>query len=165
MGDAMGWQKLKHIKYLANLINDIIVHNETSSKFSSLTAHLWPSILKKSPSMAIRYKVSADYTVIDRAPLTLAAGDTVKVGRTDADWPGWVWVTAADGRGSYVPVDILDLHADPTARVLQPFAAHDLSVKARELVHSLRHVKGWHWCQNSQGMEGWLPAYLLQEAD
>ncbi|MBL9116572.1 MAG: hypothetical protein JNJ83_16315 [Verrucomicrobiaceae bacterium] len=105
--------------------------------------------------------VTADYTVIDRAPLELVAGQRVRTGRTDIDWPGWVWVTADDGRGSYVPEDILEATKDGIATVSQAFAAHDLSVKARDEVESIRHVKGWHWCRNAMGQEGWLPAYLL----
>lgn len=106
---------------------------------------------------------NADYQVIDRAPLVLAVGDRVRVGRNDSDWPGWIWVTAIDGRGSYVPEEILALHGDGTAAVKLPFHARDLSVVKDEPVVSVREVKGWHWCRNEDGEEGWLPAYLLRE--
>ena len=107
------------------------------------------------------FSVTSDYTVIDRAPLELTSGQKVKTGRTDVDWPGWVWVTADDGRGSYVPEDILSEMKDGIATVIHAFAAHDLSVRAKDQVESIRHVRGWHWCRNSGGQEGWLPAYLL----
>jgi len=111
--------------------------------------------------MSHTLRASADYAVIDRAPLALRIGQDVRVGRKDVDWPGWVWVTTEDGRGSYVPEDILiPVNAD-TARVQQAFQAHDLSVKKSDQVTSLREVKGWHWCQDAAGNEGWLPAYLL----
>ena len=106
---------------------------------------------------------NADYEVIDRSPLVLAVGDQVRLGNQDADWPGWVWVTAISGRGSYVPDDILNQSADGTARVEQAFHSRDLTVTKDERVNSLREVKGWHWCQNETGGEGWLPAYLLRE--
>jgi hypothetical protein len=110
------------------------------------------------------YLATADYEVIDRAPLTLEAGDVVRHGQADTDWPGWVWVTAITGRGSYVPEDLLCLLTDGTARVTQPFHARDLTVKKGDSIESLREVKGWHWCRNPQGAEGWLPAYLLRPA-
>ena len=113
-----------------------------------------------SPSL----RASADYAVIDRAPLTLRVGQEVRVGRKDMDWPGWVWVTSDDGRGSYVPEDILIPEGTEGARVQQAFQAHDLSVKKNEVVTSLREVKGWHWCRDDKGNEGWLPAYLLTAA-
>ena len=111
--------------------------------------------------MPAAHTANADYEVIDRSPLLLETGERVRVGKRDADWPGWVWVTAISGRGSYVPEDHLDLADDGTARVLHRFHARDLSVVKGERVESLREVKGWHWCRNEDGEEGWLPAYLL----
>ena len=111
------------------------------------------------------FRANADYTVIDRAPLTLTSGQKVRVGRRDADWPGWVWVTADDGRGSYVPEEVLDATGKDSAQVVQAFQAHDLSVKKNEAITSLREVKGWHWCRNQGGQEGWLPEYLLMAGD
>ncbi len=106
---------------------------------------------------------TSDYEVIDRSPLVLAPGDSVRLGKRDADWPGWIWVTAINGRGSHAPEDILTASDDGTAKVTQPFQARDLSVVSGESVTSLREVKGWHWCRNEKGEEGWLPAYLLRE--
>ncbi|MDB6073266.1 MAG: hypothetical protein JWO89_906 [Verrucomicrobiaceae bacterium] len=116
---------------------------------------------RQSPVMSNTFRANADYTVIDRAPLSLRKGQIVKPGRRDADWPGWVWVTSDDGRGSYVPEEILDASGDDLATVVQAFEAHDLSVKKHEAVTSLREVRGWHWCRNGAGTEGWLPSYLL----
>ena len=115
--------------------------------------------------MTNTFRANADYTVIDRAPLTLTAGQTVRLGRRDADWPGWVWATSEDGRGSYVPEEVVDATESENAVVLQAFQAQDLSVKKHDLVSSLREVKGWHWCRNAGGQEGWLPAYLLARSD
>ena len=105
---------------------------------------------------------TSDYHVIDRAPLVLHIGDQVRLGPLDPDWPGWIWVTADNGRGSYVPEEILDPQTDGSARVLHAFHARDLSVSKGDEVDSLREVKGWHWCRDNQGAEGWLPAYLLK---
>jgi hypothetical protein len=112
-----------------------------------------------------RFFATADYEVIDRAPLTLAAADRVRVGQADTDWPGWIWVTAISGRGSYVPEDHLQVQPDGTALVITPFHARDLTVRKGDPVDSLREVKGWHWCRHTNGTEGWLPAYLLRTAD
>lgn len=110
-----------------------------------------------------QFTTTAEYRVLDRAPLQLSAGDSVRLGLPDVDWPGWTWVTAINGRGSYVPEDLLEARADGTALVLKDFHARDLSVSRHERVTSLREVKGWHWCRNGRGEEGWLPAYLLKE--
>ncbi|MEQ1842087.1 MAG: hypothetical protein ABL994_16905, partial [Verrucomicrobiales bacterium] len=104
------------------------------------------------------FRATADYQVTDRNPLVLEEGDFVRMGRPDPGWPGWVWVSAIDGRGSHVPEDILVPFEDGTARVDRSFHARDLSVVREETVESLREVKGWHWCRNDRGDEGWLPA-------
>lgn len=117
-----------------------------------------------SPTMSKTYQASSDYTVIDRAPLSLRVGQIVRLGKKDADWPGWIWATTEDGRGSYVPEDILVPADAGHARVQQAFQAHDLSVKKGDSITSLKEVKGWHWCKDFAGREGWLPAYLLTVA-
>jgi len=108
---------------------------------------------------------TADYEVIDRAPLALECGDKVRLGNPDADWPGWVWVTTIDGRGSYVPEDHLQTESDGIASVTTAFHARDLSVRRGDRVTSLREVKGWHWCRKDDHSEGWLPSYLLRPAE
>lgn len=110
------------------------------------------------------YTANTNYTVVDRSPLHLRAGDTVTAGPNDKSWPGWIWVNTADGRGSYVPEDILEITGS-TACVRTPFSARDLSVKSGERVAALREVSGWLWCRNAAGEEGWLPEFVLREAD
>ena len=113
-----------------------------------------------SPSRS--FIATSEYRVIDRAPLLLVEGDCVRVGAPDPDWPGWTWVTAITGRGSYVPDSHIELRGDGTAVVLKDFHARDLSVVKNEKINSLREVQGWHWCRNANDEEGWLPAYLLK---
>jgi hypothetical protein len=107
-------------------------------------------------------QATSDYHVTDRNPLVLEEGDVVRLGSPDPGWPGWVWVSTIDGRGSHVPDDHLRPQGNGTAEVLRPFHARDLSVVRNEAVESLREVRGWHWCRNERGEEGWLPAYLLR---
>jgi hypothetical protein len=94
--------------------------------------------------MSQQYIANSDYEVVDRCPLELSPNDTVNLGPKDAAWPGWVWVNAADGRGSFVPESHLEIHV------------------ASETVTALREVNGWLWCQNAAGQEGWLPTFVLK---
>lgn len=108
------------------------------------------------------YTANTNFTVLDRSPLSISAGDTVSVGPRDKSWEGWIWVSTADGRGSYVPEDILEIDGT-SANVKAAFSARDLSVKKGEAVTALREVKGWLWCRKSDGEEGWLPEFVLRE--
>ena len=107
------------------------------------------------------FTANTNYTVVDRCPLSIQAGDTVAVGVRDKSWPGWIWVSTKDGRGSYVPEDILKITGD-SARVLIAFNSRDLSVIRGESISSLREVKGWLWCRNTANKEGWLPEFVLR---
>jgi uncharacterized protein YgiM (DUF1202 family) len=106
-------------------------------------------------------KANADYTVVDRTPLHLSAGELVTLGVEDKAWAGWVWVTTAEGRGTYVPASCLQPLHPPQARVLEAFEAVDLSVKKGQPVTVLQEVSGWFWCRNEGGQEGWVPDYVL----
>ncbi len=110
-----------------------------------------------------RYTANTNYTVVDRSPLHIQEGDSVTVGPRDKSWPGWIWVSTTEGRGSYVPEDLLEIDGT-NARVRQAFSARDLSVKSGEEVTALREVNGWLWCQNAVGEEGWLPEFVLRAA-
>ena len=114
------------------------------------------------PEMKI-YTANTNYTVVDRSPLALAAGDVVSTGPRDKSWPGWIWVSTIDGRGSYVPEDILEIEG-VTAIVRTAFSTRDLSVKQGEPITALREVSGWLWCRNAAGDEGWLPEFVLVAA-
>lgn len=113
----------------------------------------------------MKLTANSDYEVIDRNPLSLQAGQRVKVGRRDDGWDGWVWVSTEEGQGSYVPEELLGNPAASVGdmvEVVGKFIAKDLSVKKEEEVEILDEVKGWLWCRNREGAEGWLPAYLLR---
>lgn len=109
-------------------------------------------------------KANADYTVVDRTPLHLEAGEIVTLGREDKAWTGWVWVTTSENRGTYAPVTFLERTNPGQAMVRQAFEAVDLSVKKGEPLSLLREVSGWFWCRNEGGQEGWVPDYVLSQA-
>jgi hypothetical protein len=110
------------------------------------------------------FTANTNYTVVDRSPLHIQAGDTVTVGPRDKSWPGWIWVSTQDGRGSYVPEDILEMDGT-RASIRTAFSARDLSVKSGEAVTALREISGWLWCRNASGEEGWLPEFVLRPVD
>jgi hypothetical protein len=114
------------------------------------------------PHPSFTHRANSDYTVVDRNPLQLNPGDSVRLGPTDASWPGWVWVSVVDGRGTFVPEDHLSTATEGHASVAKAFNARDLSVKRHEAIIALREVKGWLWCRNEAGEEGWLPAFVLE---
>jgi uncharacterized protein YgiM (DUF1202 family) len=89
-------------------------------------------------------------------PLRAAAGDKVSVGREDADFPGWKWCTAEDGRQGWVPVELLS-GVGAEANLLEDYSARELAVKVGEVVtvEDARHA--WLLVRNAGGERGWIP--------
>lgn len=120
--------------------------------------------MSQTPDFKQQERISnADYTVVDRSPVCLKAGETVELGGEDKAWAGWVWAANAEGRGTYVPVSSLERLEEGRARVTEEFQAVDLCVKKGEKVTALREVCGWFWCRNAAGQEGWVPDYVLAD--
>ena len=110
------------------------------------------------------FTANSNYTIIDREPLVLVAGEAVKPGPSDRVWPGWLFVTNAAGCSTYVPDATVAMAADGTGRMLARFDATDLSVRKGDKIISLQENGGWHWCRNADGQTGWVPAYVLEPA-
>ncbi len=95
-------------------------------------------------------------------PIRVAAGARVRVGREDAEFPGWKWCEASDGRAGWVPVELLSENGEE-ATVLEDYSAQELSVPPGEevTVHAARHQ--WLWVRNISGERGWIPASHTEE--
>jgi SH3-like domain-containing protein len=112
---------------------------------------------------ARRVRVHTTYEPQYPNPICVAAGESVRVGREDADFPGWKWCRAADGREGWVPVELLSNdEAGPV--VLEDYSARELAVGAGEevTVEDARH--GWLQVRDSRGERGWIPASHVSPA-
>jgi hypothetical protein len=108
------------------------------------------------------FTANADYEEKDRRPMKLQAGDVVDVGLADQAWPGWVWATDPDGRDGYIPEVILKPVCGGRYALTEDYDPRVLTLKRGDRIESIRHIHGWHWCQNAQGEEGWVGGYLLK---
>lgn len=112
--------------------------------------------------LTMRYEACSDLEIESQRPLQLAAGDAVQVGKRDTTWPGWRWVTAADGESAWMHESMLELSSETAAVATEAYLARELSVRKGEVVESLRELGGWHWCRKVDGSDGWIPAYNLR---
>jgi hypothetical protein len=109
----------------------------------------------------VRYVLTADHEIPERAPLVLEPGDIVQVGERDTEWPAFVFVTAPRGSG-WVPARHIDI--DGSVGVVR--AAYDtteLPAASGERVEVVEDdpESGWSWCRNADGREGWIPHRVL----
>jgi len=107
------------------------------------------------PQRKVRIKIEHRIEYPD--PIRVAAGERVNVGREDAEFPGWKWCKASDGREGWVPVELLSNEGAETT-VLQNYSAHELAVSPGEevIVEESRHE--WLLVRNALGECGWIPA-------
>jgi hypothetical protein len=105
-------------------------------------------------------RVAKDYTPQYPDPITVRAGDLVRVGGDDPEFPGWRWCTGPDGREGWVPEPFLQ-HADGEAIMLRDYTAKELAVRAGDEVSLGEAMHGWVWATDAVGHSGWIPQSCL----
>ena len=108
-----------------------------------------------------RVRIKIEHRIEYPDPIGVAAGERVNVGREDAEFPGWKWCKASDGREGWVPVELLS-NEGAEATVLQNYSAHELAVQPGEevIVEESRHE--WLLVRNALGECGWIPASSIE---
>ncbi len=103
-----------------------------------------------------RGRVIADYLSPYPHPLVAEAGTVFSLGRSDEEWPGWIWCTHASGAGAWVPAAWLQIEGE-TGTLRADYTSAELSVKAGEELALYDLESGWYWAANSAGQRGWVP--------
>ena len=101
-------------------------------------------------------RIRLPYQVNYPNPIQMQAGERVHVGRADADFPGWLWCRATDGREGWVPVELLSAES-PLATALVDYSARELAVQVGDAVEIEEVRHGWARVRNNQGEVGWIP--------
>ena len=103
-----------------------------------------------------RVRVAQAYCALYPEPLVVKAGDTLRLGVCDEEYPGWVLATSSDGKSGWIPEEYLDMVGDSgTAR--RDYTSVELSVSEGEQVMLVERVAGWGWVVAGPGREGWVP--------
>lgn len=112
-----------------------------------------------------RVRVTRDYVVQYPEPIRVRAGQVVRVGRQDEEYPGWWWCTAPDGRSGWMPNEVLRRRG-VEADVLDDYEATELAVRYGEELSVSRVQHDWLWVTNAAGASGWIPAtcVVLEDA-
>jgi hypothetical protein len=108
-----------------------------------------------------QYRVLSDYEVNDPHPLRLAAKVAVRVVRTDASWPGWLWVQAGDQTG-WIAEALLDKQDNGEYLTIREYNGTELSAKKDEVLTELDSIGGWIFARSTTGETGWFPLFNLR---
>lgn len=101
-------------------------------------------------------RVVRDYSAQYPDPISARAGDRVRVGPDDPEFPGWWWCVGPDGRAGWVPEQLLQREGQE-AILLRDYTARELSVRAGTEVTVQEVISGWVRATDGDGREGWLP--------
>ncbi len=95
-------------------------------------------------------------------PIRFRNGDSVKVGRRDDEFPGWIWTTIESGDSGWAPAILLQV-ADESALAVSDYDSTELATKAGEKLVIRDEISGWAWATNQRGDAGWVPVSGLQQ--
>jgi len=111
--------------------------------------------------MPYKAHITTEYRAEYESPIEVAAGERVRVGCEDSEFPGWKWCESLDGRAGWVPVEFLS-EEEVEATVRQDYSARELAVQTGDevMVEEARH--GWLLVRNARGERGWIPASHAQ---
>lgn len=101
-------------------------------------------------------RVSLAYEAAYPDPLIVKKGEMLAVGRSDTQWPGWVWCTKESGQSGWLPASYLDRTAD-RGIARRDYEATELTASVGEELMVHYEESGWLWASNRHGQSGWLP--------
>lgn len=101
-------------------------------------------------------RVVRDHAPIYPDPIRVRAGERLRVGREDDEYPGWAWCTAPDGREGWTPLVILRREG-PEAVARRDYSAAELEVRRGQHVEVLEELAGWLRVLDADAREGWVP--------
>ena len=114
-----------------------------------------------------QYLVIKGYTNEYPVPIAFAKGATLSVGEKyegPEGWDNWLFCETPGQKGGWVPVQVIEMINDKTARAREDYSARELNVRVGDVLFGLRAVNGWVWCNNADGTQsGWVPLANLRE--
>ena len=110
--------------------------------------------------MMLALITTAHYTCYPN-PIVFRAGERVRIGHEDDEFPGWVRTFTADGNEGWAPLSLLTPIGAGEAQARQDYTARELDVAVGERVRVDRELASWLWVHNEAGQSGWIPASCI----
>jgi len=114
----------------------------------------------------MNYLVKTPHTSNYPNPIHFKAGDFVQVGKTGPDFPGWIWVTTADGNQGWAPIQFIQVdEVSKNTTAIQDYFAQELNTKIGEKLVLHYELNGWGWVENKDHECGWVPMETIRRFD
>ena len=109
----------------------------------------------------MQYVVIANHTSNYPDPIHLTPGDPLVLGKTDDEYPGWIWVTTSSGQAGWAPEAYVHVHAKGQGEATTAYTSRELNTQLGEHLLCLQELNGWLWVENEQGDTGWVPKHTI----
>jgi hypothetical protein len=110
-----------------------------------------------------RVRVVRAYERSDPDPIVVTAGEELRLGRRDDEYPAWVRVTTASGNSGWMPERDLD-RGEGTATALRDYDATELTVSPDDVLTVIEEEGGWLLTSTPAGTRGWVPSSHTEPA-
>ena len=94
-------------------------------------------------------------------PLVAGAGETVRIGNEDDEFPGWVWCTNKAGVGAWVPQIYLKIDG-AAGELIRDYNSFEMTAESGDELEIIDEAAGWLWCRKADGSTGWVPSEKVQ---
>ncbi|KEQ17740.1 SH3 domain-containing protein [Endozoicomonas numazuensis] len=108
-------------------------------------------------------KVLEDYQASFPDPVTFNEGDNLTLGKSDEEFPGWIWVTVSSGKEGWAPLPLIRRLSQKQGTAIEDYTARELNIKAGEELKILRELNAWAWVENRVKESGWVPVSKLDQ--
>lgn len=98
-------------------------------------------------------------------PIAFRAGERVRIGHEDDEFPGWVRTFTADGNEGWAPLSLLTPIGTEEAQARQDYTARELDVAAGERVRVERELAGSGFTTKRGNQAGSRPAPSRQSLE
>lgn len=109
-----------------------------------------------------KYRVVKEHRASFPYAMIAREGDVVRVGKEDAEMPGWRWCRDPDGVEAWVPETHIDIE-DGRGVFNQDYNSIEHDAQPEETVQYLGESLGWVECLNHEWRYGWIPAEKLEK--
>jgi hypothetical protein len=97
-----------------------------------------------------RARAVKEWKIIYADPIVVKAGEVVRLGKRDTEWPGWVWCTSEAGKSGWAPEALIEAGGD-TGRIRSDYSAVELALQPGDLLVLYRELSGWYWATDEAG--------------
>lgn len=102
----------------------------------------------------------------------IESGQRLKFQRKSTDFEGWLWCTAEDGFGGWVPENWVTITQEPSSDgggpgwcyLKRDYRPDELTVNPGDELDGRMVESGWLWARTADGRKGWVPLDAVERA-